>query len=336
VDTVIVILTSKNAVAKEAEIVSYSGYERITEINPSAAPFHTFVDQSKWQSQPDCVWAFNAGDNDQAILRKCEENSVELERCADFCLGLTPYDKYKGHTPQQIEDQVFHADHKKDKTFKKLLAGYDVRRYEVRWNGESWISYGPWLGASREQRFFTSRRILVKQIIDWTSKRIWAALTDEELYNTQNAFNLLSRDGWEPEYLLGILNSRLMTYYHRKRYLDEFKMRFQKILIKDARRLPIRTIDEEDKPAVKLHDELVAAVKLMSSLHEDLANVRTTQELTVLERRIGAIDREIDGMVYQLYGLTEAEIKTVEAAMESQKIQDGESHTRQRKSRKTR
>jgi hypothetical protein len=127
------------------------------------------------------------------------------------------------------------------------LAGNDVTRYGVRWNGEEWISYGPWLGAPREQRFFTERRILVKQIIDWTTKRIWAAITDEELYNTQNAFNLLAKNGWQLEYLLGVLNSRLMTFYHQKKFLDEFKMRFQKILIKDCRRFPIRVINFSDK-----------------------------------------------------------------------------------------
>src|SRR5688572_8928592 len=93
----------------------------------------------------------------------------------------------------QINDKVFHADSKKDKTFKKLLAGNDVLRYMICWNGERWISYGPWLGAPREERFFINKRILVKQIIDWTSKRIWASITDEELYNTQNAFNLLAK-----------------------------------------------------------------------------------------------------------------------------------------------
>ena len=98
-------------------------------------------------------------------------------------------------------------------------------------------------------RFFTERRILVKQIIDWTTKRIWAAITDEELYNTQNAFQFVgARTGWRLEYLLGILNSRLMTFYHQKKFLDEFKMRFQKILIKDCRRFPIRVINFSDKP----------------------------------------------------------------------------------------
>jgi type I restriction-modification system DNA methylase subunit len=315
VDTVIIVLTNKNTAAKQTEIVSYgAGYKRISEIDPTNAPVHVFVNQNTWRKEPDCVWGFNTSDDDQSVLRRCEEGTVPLEECAEFCLGLTPYDKYKGHTPKQIENQVFHADHKKDATHKKLLAGNDVTRYRVKWNGISWISYGPWLGAPREQRFFTSRRILVKQIIDRTAQRIWAALSDEELYNTQNAFNLIPKDGYEPEYLLGILNSRLMTYLHRKRYLDEFKRLYQKILIKDCRRLPIRLVNHDDKRIVTLNDKLVAAVRCMIAAVEEHSNLRTPQEQTALERRILAIDRGIDGLVYDLYGLDDSERGIVDAA----------------------
>lgn len=315
VDTVIIVLTNKKTKAEETEIISYGAeYERITEIDPAKAPVYAFVDQDIWRDQPDCVWAFNTSKSDQSILKKCEQNTVSLEECAEFCLGLTPYDKYRGHTPKEIEDQVFHANHPRDKTFKKLLAGNDVTRYRVKWNGESWISYGAWLGAPREQRFFVSRRILVKQIIDRTAQRIWAALTDEELYNTQNAFNLLPRNGYELEYLLGILNSKLMTYYHRKRYLDEFKRLYQKILIRDCRRLPIRIIDGRDKRLVRLRDDLVRKVRLVTRFYDELSKVRTMHERNVLERQLAAVDSEIDVIVYELYDLCEAEIETVELA----------------------
>ncbi|MEO9144725.1 MAG: TaqI-like C-terminal specificity domain-containing protein, partial [Ginsengibacter sp.] len=141
----------------------------------------------------------------------------------------------------------YYSNYKKDETFKKLLAGNDVKRYNVSWKGEEWISYGDWLGAPRDQRFFTVKRILVKQIIDWSKKRIWAALTEEELYNTQNAFNLIARDGYTTEYLLVLINSTLMTFYHKKKFLEEYKDRFQKILIKDCKEFPIKKISKENQ-----------------------------------------------------------------------------------------
>ena len=39
---------------------------------------------------------------------------------------------------------------------------------------------------------------------------------------------------------------------------------------------------------------------------------KTPQEKTALQRQIEATDKQIDQLVYQLYGLTEEEIKIVE------------------------
>jgi type I restriction-modification system DNA methylase subunit len=212
VDTMILVIDDDLNSKSSVEVFTYAGYARIMEIDPNKATVHTIIPQSVWAEAPDCIWSLNLPANQMRLLSKIERNTVALEDCADFCLGLTPYDKYKGHTQRQIEEQVFHAVHKKDKSYKKLLSGNDVMRYHVSWNGQRWISYGPWLGAPREHRFFTEKRILVKQIIDWTSKRIWAALTSEELYNTQNAFNLIAKSGRSPEFLIAVINSRLMTF----------------------------------------------------------------------------------------------------------------------------
>jgi type I restriction-modification system DNA methylase subunit len=309
VDTVITIFTQRAKKAPPIEVVSYAGYDRVTSIDPSKAHVRALVSQSQWSKPDDFVWSLNTGGNEDQILKKIEKQCESLEQHVEICLGLTPYDKYKGHTAEQIENRVFHASSKKDKTFKPLLAGNDVGRYWINWNGSQWISYGPWLGAARESRFFTERRILVKQIIDWSTKRIWATITDQEFYNSQNAFNLLPRAGVRLEYILAILNSRLMTFYHRKKFLDEFKMRFQKILIKDARRFPIRLINNDN---IKKHDKLVALVDTMLSLHQSLFNAKVPHDADMLRRKISALEQQIDQLVYSLYGLTDQEIAIVE------------------------
>jgi TaqI-like C-terminal specificity domain/Eco57I restriction-modification methylase len=314
VDTVILVFGPKPKIPRTIDAISYAGYQRINQIDPSTAHVRARIPRQNWTRPPDFVWALNLGTQEEAILGKCEKGARLLQDCAEFSLGLTPYDKYKGHTESQIRDEVFHADRRKDKTFKPLLRGNDVTRYLVRWNGNRWISYGPWLGAPREGRFFTDKRILVKQIIDWTTKRIWAAITDEELYNTQNAFNLLPKEGWRLEYLLGLINSRLMTFYHRKKFLDEFKMRFQKILIKDCRRFPIHPISSTNPADKARHDRIVELVERMLALHKQLATAKTAHAKTNIQRQIDATDAQIDKLVYELYDLSADEIKIVEAA----------------------
>ncbi len=307
VDTVIVVFSPLNKIKQDIDVIIYEGYNRINIISKDNSNRKSILNQSKMLDNLDYIWSINNSDVEKDIITKCEEDTKPLEEFADFCLGITPYDKYKGHTPSQIENKIFHSDHKKDNTFKKLLAGNDVKRYLVTWNGNLWISYGKWLGAQREQKYFINKRIIVKQIIDWTDKRIWASLLNEELYNTQNAFILLIKDDTQIEFLLGVLNSKLMTFYHRKRFLEEYKMRFQKILIKDSKKFPIKITANK-----RISNDIVTAVKLILEMKLKSQSVKTPSERTAIERQIQATDAQIDQLVYQLYGLTEEEIKIVE------------------------
>jgi hypothetical protein len=76
--------------------------------------------------------------------------------------------------------------------------------------------------------------------------------------------------------------------------------------------LPIRAIDFNNPHEKARHDRLVEMVEKMLVWNRQLAAARTPQEKVVLERRIAATDREIDQLVYELYGLTAAEIRLVE------------------------
>ena len=57
---------------------------------------------------------------------------------------------------------------------------------------------------------------------------------------------------------------------------------------------------------------MVALVEEMLALHRQLAAARTDHERTNLKRQIDATDRRIDRLVYDLYDLTEEEIRLVE------------------------
>jgi hypothetical protein len=57
---------------------------------------------------------------------------------------------------------------------------------------------------------------------------------------------------------------------------------------------------------------MVELVKVMLDLHKQQTIARTDHEKKSLQRQITATDRQIDSLVYELYGLTEEEIKIVE------------------------
>ncbi|GAB6267198.1 MAG: hypothetical protein STSR0001_26480 [Methanothrix sp.] len=61
---------------------------------------------------------------------------------------------------------------------------------------------------------------------------------------------------------------------------------------------------------------MVSLVDRMLSPHKQLQEARTPHDEIALQRQIEATDRQIDGRVFELYGLTEEEIGIVEGANE--------------------
>jgi hypothetical protein len=74
--------------------------------------------------------------------------------------------------------------------------------------------------------------------------------------------------------------------------------------------LPIRPINFSDPADNARHDKMVSLVERMLGLHQRVR--RTPQEQEMVKREIESTDRQIDNLVYVLYGLTEEEIKIVE------------------------
>ena len=57
---------------------------------------------------------------------------------------------------------------------------------------------------------------------------------------------------------------------------------------------------------------MVKLVETMLQLHQRLAAAKAAHDRELLQRQIDATDQQIDALVYQLYGLTEEEIRIVE------------------------
>ncbi len=111
-------------------------------------------------------------------------------------------------------------------------------------------------------------------------------------------------------YLLGLLNSKVLDFVihsisstKQGGYFEYKPMYLSK--------LPIRTIDLSDPADKARHDNMVSLVERMLNLHKQRADVKTDHEKNLIERQIEATDKQIDALVYELYGLTEDEIKIV-------------------------
>jgi hypothetical protein len=79
--------------------------------------------------------------------------------------------------------------------------------------------------------------------------------------------------------------------------------------------LPIPTTDLSSPNDQVGHDRMVEMVDSMLDLHRRLVKAKTANDRTFLQRRIQSTDRQIDRLVYELYGLTDEEIAIVEEAV---------------------
>jgi type I restriction-modification system DNA methylase subunit len=299
--------------SEKCSLLLYSPDANISFISEKNAAVVKTINPQIWGKTDDFIFNIFANNNEQKVLKKISSGKPLLVDICEFSLGLTPYDKYKGHSQKQIENKVFHAHLKKDKFFKPLLSGSGITRYMIEWDGKEWIQYGDWLGAPRQPEFFRSPRILVRQIISGNPLRIYCGYTEKELYNTQIAFNILLKEekSISLKYILGILNSTLITFYHRTSFLDQSKNIFQKILIQDAKKIPIHIPNYKNPSEKNKYDKIINFVDEMLELHKKIKTIKNPNEKTRVQRQIEATDDRIDKLVYELYNLTPEEIKIV-------------------------
>jgi len=306
----IILNISKNK--NQTDCLLYDRKESIFEISNENCKEYKQLDTKEWLNNEFVAFDIFSKNREIELLGRIEKGKTELINLCDITLGITPYDKYKGHTPQQIKNKIFHSNIKKDDTFKPLLDGADVKRYSVIWNKQKYLSYGSWLGAPREKRFFITPRILVRQIVSGNPLRIYAGYTELELYNTQSVFNIISKDEGRlnTKYLLAILNSNLMNFYHSHKYLDLSKNLFQKILIQNCKKFPIKTIDNQYD--FQIQSEIILLVELLIQLNKELQTAKIPSKTEQMQTRIDHTETRINRLVYELYGLTEEEIALVE------------------------
>jgi hypothetical protein len=107
----------------------------------------------------------------------------------------------------------------------------------------------------------------------------------------------------EEKFLLGILNSKSISFISRNKFSD-FKETFPKIKGSYLQQLPIpsyATASEQLKVS-NLVDKLLTLVPRLRAAKSD-------HERQTLQNAVTATDQQIDALDYELYGLTEQEIK---------------------------
>jgi len=316
------------------------------------------IQQNVWLENSGKIINISASGEMQIILKKIRSNSYELSNLTKIGRGVGVYHKRVGHTKELIKKDPFQSKNKEDDTFLPYLRGKHIQYWNLIWNNDSYISYGDWLAEPREPAFFEGERILLRQI---PAKRLIVTFTNDKFIIDQSVFiaRFLTNDLIKPKAVLGILASKLFSFYFKYNY-EEFDQLFPKVKLQQFKSFPI-TKNPKSNLLVKLSKQRLDATskifnnqtsfnsllssrfeikklskKLGLSLTQDFKVI--TKELRKLkiklslseeaewmqyfeeqktkalaiQQQIDQTDREIDQMVYELYGLTEDEIRIVE------------------------
>jgi type I restriction-modification system DNA methylase subunit len=164
------------------------------------------------------------------------------------------------------------------------------------------------LWCQRSIEILSSNKIVVAELSD--RNRFMIAESDQFYGDTVCGITFPDNDSENLKYYLGLLNSKLMEFYFKKTTVPKaggfyiYKTMF-------LNKLPIYIVESFKKPT---HDHIVALVEQMLDLQKHITISKTESEKLMYQRQVEATDHEIDQLVYELYGLTEKEIKIIEGS----------------------
>ncbi len=252
----------------------------------------------------------------QALYQSILKKSCILKEISTVYNGIKPFEKGKGIPPQTektMKDKPFVQEGEKpDPNWTPLLRGSLINRYIVLWDNNYWVLYGEWLAAPRDPSIFTKeKKIMIRQ----TGDSLIATIVPSPFIARNNLHVVIFDDSskYHLNYVLGLINSKLLGFYYSILNPEKGEA-LAEVKKAHVEQLPIMQIEFDNVEEKLLHDSIVSHVDQMLQAQKDSRSAKSDADKKLFEKSIAMLDRKIDSLVYQLYGLTDDEIKIVEGS----------------------
>jgi len=126
-----------------------------------------------------------------------------------------------------------------------------------------------------------------------------------------NGITIKSAINHSPKFFLWLLNSPIATFVISKISIC-LAWWFYAANKQFSSKIPIPSIDFSNSSQKKQHDDLVLLVDQMLLAQKKLREVEFDDDKKVIQKQIEIIDGKIDNLVFDLYGLSEEEVRVVE------------------------
>lgn len=226
---------------------------------------------------------------------------------------IYPYTENEGGSPQLIPENDLKTNY--PNIYSYLLS----HREKLRERKDSRKLYAlvDWYRQLRPGSFnYIHPKKLILKGID--KKVVIGQLNSETAFNGANCPGIIINNLQKHSmfYILGILNSKLISY-HLKIVCPSKLSGYTRFNATNVNNTPITIINFEDFRNATMHDKIVILVKQMFQLNKDLESAKTPTSQQSIQRQIDATDKQIDRLVYELYGLTDDEIRIVEDSLKN-------------------
>lgn len=242
----------------------------------------------------------------RALLTKIEKGRERLGSLVRINRGLHAYrtdgygrSKFRNgpQTKRDKEERSYHAPKKLDESYLPEYRGKDVDRFESKSSG-LYISYGEWLAEPREPEFMYSEKIVLRKIL---GKKLHGTFLPNPAAIDQSLYVVISKAGDSDllKYILGVLSSKLAAWYLRNKHsiFDTLYPWYTKAQLSD---FPVPSISSEIV-------QLVEALMAIKAGPKPLAG----HALTLYNRRLDALEDDLDQAVFRLYGLNPADVEFI-------------------------
>lgn len=189
----------------------------------------------------------------------------------------------------QPKENVF-ADYVKDATYKPILDGRDINRWMINWDikeYDKYLSYTNKLHRPREERLFVADK---KILFPRRATKIMATIDTDQFYVLNTAYiGLMKNAAFQMEYILGILNSRLIEYLYNQLFMG------WQITIPAIESLPVARISYKQQCDI---------ARLVTNM---IKQNKSDKYFDVKDE-----ENQLNSFIYEAFGLNSNEIRTIE------------------------
>ncbi len=266
-------------------------------VNLSDVPFEvkqiSQVKQSLFAENNRTDFNLLISDGDSEVLNKIAKKSKPLNTYCGAYFGIQTFDRDK-----------YVSEEKKNKHFEPIIDGWNIEPYFLKPSKE-FVNYIPSsIKSGGSETIYRQDRICIRQI----GASPIATFVPANIFTLNTIYNvyLKEKNIADIKFLLGIINSNATRFFWKKNNSDE-KKTFPKVKKEAILSIPVPEIKDKS-----LHNEIANLVNRLLKLNEEIREQKLETKRNQIQSKIDYCESRINKIVYELYGLTDEEIKIVE------------------------